>query len=108
MNSRHGHLHRDRPARLSRYGPASFVAALGNTLVLEYITWLFLPWLSYFALIIVLPVLVVDLALSGVLAARPGTLGQIGRGMLIGCLSVPLTVVIFALGTLTLHAVGSW
>ena len=50
-----------------RYGPITFTAALGNSLLVGLATWYFLPW---FALaVFVLPVLLVDLAL--VLFWRP-------------------------------------
>jgi hypothetical protein len=40
-------------------------------------------------------VLLVDLAVSALLSRRGGTLGQLGRGMLIGWLAAPLTLAIF-------------
>ena len=87
-----------------RYGPAGFAAALVNILVVDFVTWIFLPWL-YLA-ILVLPLLLVDLAISVVLAVRAGTLGQIGRGMLIGCLSAPLSLIIFIPGFLAAAGIG--
>jgi hypothetical protein len=89
---------------MARYGPVGFAAAMVNILVLEFDTWLFLPWLTlaFFAL----PLLLVDLAVSAVLARCAGKLGQAGRGMLIGCLSAPLSLVIFIPAIVIAHAIG--
>lgn len=87
-----------------RFGPITFVAALGNTLLVGLATWYFLPW---FALaVFVLPILLVDLALGAVLATRSGTMGQLGRGMLIGLITAPLTLLVFLPGLLLVQELG--
>lgn len=89
-----------------RYGPVSFVSTLATIFVLEFIEWITFP----FALLLiyyVLPILlVIDLIIYAVLAKRLGTLGQVGRGILIGSLSVPVSVVVFTAGFVVAHAIG--
>jgi len=86
------------------YGPVSFIAALGNTLLVSLATWYFLPW---FALaVFVLPILLVDLVAGAVLATRSGVMGQVGRGMLIGLIAAPLTLLVFLPGLLLVQELG--
>jgi hypothetical protein len=79
----------------TRYGPVGFAAAMVNILV---------PWLilAFFAL----PVILVDLAVSAMLARCAGKLGQTGRGMLIGCISAPVSLVIFIPAIIIAHEIG--
>ncbi|BBY17724.1 hypothetical protein [Mycolicibacterium litorale] len=86
------------------YGPIAFVAALGNILVVEVAVWVFLPW--FVLAVFVLPLLLVDLAIAALLRARPGNAGQIGRGMLIGLISAPMTLAVFLPGFLLVQAMG--
>ena len=67
-------------------------------------TWYFLPWftLAVFAL----PILLVDLALGVVLVKRSGVVGQVGRGMLIGLIAAPMTLLIFLPGLLLVQQLG--
>ena len=89
---------------VQRYGPTSFVVALGNSLFMGLVTWYFLPW---FALaVFVLPILLIDLALGAVLATRSGTMGQLGRGLLVGLITAPLTLLIFLPGLLLVQGLG--
>jgi hypothetical protein len=81
------------PATASTYTRRVFAAALGNILLVEFICWVFLPW--FLAAVFAIPVLLVDLAVSALLSRRGGTLGQLGRGMLIGWIAAPLTLAIF-------------
>ncbi len=72
-----------------RHGAAGFVGASCNVFVGTVISWLSVPYYAmyiYFA-----PMVLIDLCVCVVLAAQSGWLGQLGRGMLIGLLSVPLT-----------------
>jgi hypothetical protein len=94
-------------AAKDRYGPASFVAALVNMFVVEFATWIFLPWMTFLAFLFVLPVLVVDLVPAAVLAIRPGKLGQVGRGMLIGWISAPVSMAAFSVGVIVARAIGA-
>ena len=63
-----------------------------------------IPWLilAFFAL----PVILVDLAVSAMLARCAGKLGQTGRGMLIGCISAPVSLVIFIPAIIIAHEIG--
>ena len=75
------------------YGPVTFVAALANILLVETAVWVVLPW--YLLALYGVPLLLVDLLAATVLKSRPGRAGQIGRGMLIGLLSVPAGLALF-------------
>lgn len=88
----------------TRYGPVGFSAAMVNILVLEYVTWLFIPWLTL--ALFALPVILVDVAVSALLTKCAGRLGQAGRGMLIGCMSAPVSMVIFIPAIIIAHAIG--
>ncbi|MDI3313722.1 MAG: hypothetical protein QJR12_05395 [Mycobacterium sp.] len=90
-----------------RYGAVSFLVALVTTLAVELAAWI--ATLSYVIplFLYVLPTLaVVDLVVYGVLAKRPGTAGQVGRGILIGSLSVPVSLVVFTAGFVIAQAIG--
>lgn len=88
-----------------RYGPASFVSLVANMLVLEFITWLCMPaW--YLLPVIVLPVVIVNALIGYALTKRQGMTNQVGRGMLIACVSAPLTVVVFVLAFIIAKAIG--
>ncbi len=75
------------------YGSLGFGAALVNILVIEFVAWVLLPWV-YLAVFLV-PLLVLDLAVSAFLATRQGKLREVGRGMLIGCIAGPASLVFF-------------
>jgi hypothetical protein len=76
-----------------RYSAVTFAATLANMLAVELGTWVFAP---YFMLaVFTAPLLLVDLAVALFLVRRPGRSGQIGRGMLIGWISVPLSAIAF-------------
>ncbi|MDX6245128.1 MAG: hypothetical protein QOE76_2851 [Frankiales bacterium] len=79
------------PAR--RYGPVGFAAALVNILVVEFVTWVLLPW--FYLAVFVVPLLLLDVALSAFLASRRGKTREIGRGMLIGCIAGPAALIFF-------------
>ncbi len=90
-----------------RYGPVSFVSALVSVLVAEFAAWIaalsYLMPLFYY----VLPaLLVVDMIAYAVLAKRPGTWGQVGRGILIGSISVPVSLIVFTAVYLVAQAIG--
>ncbi len=70
------------------------MVALVHILVVDLATWLFvfpMPPLALF----VLPVSLAYMAIGAIIAKGPGKLGQAGRGMLIGSLSGPLSLIIF-------------
>ena len=74
-------------------GAVTFLAALANILLVNMAFWVVLPW--YLLALYLLPLLLVDLLVAAVLKSRPGTVGQIGRGMLIGLLTVPGGLAVF-------------
>ena len=76
-----------------RYGAAGFTAAMVNILVLEFLAWVTLP-LVYIGLAVLVPVLIVDALVAFALTKARGTTAQVGRGLLIGCAAVTLTVLI--------------
>jgi hypothetical protein len=88
-----------------RYGPLGFAVALVQILIVDLATWLFVfpvwPMVIY-----VLPVLLVYAALCALIARGPGKVGQIGRGMLFGSLSGPLSILIFFPAFIIAHAIG--
>lgn len=86
------------------YGPATFIAALGNILVVVFAVWVFLPWFAL--LVVVLPLLIVDVGLAVVLRSRQGLLRQVGQGMLIGSIAAPSVVVLFVLGVMIGQSTG--
>ena len=86
------------------YGPVTFLAALGNIFVVELAVWVFLPW--FLLAIYVVPLLLIDLVLAMVLKSRHGTMGQVGRGMLIGLIAAPAAVGLFLPGLLLAQALG--
>ena len=86
------------------YGPVTFLAALSNILIVEIAVWWFLPW--FILAVYVVPVLVIDLVVAVILKFCPGTLGQVGRGMLIGLFSAPVAVALFWPGLMLGQALG--
>ncbi|MBU9766933.1 hypothetical protein FR943_24215 [Mycobacterium sp. TNTM28] len=94
-----------RPEVDNRYGAAGFLAALSNIAFLETVTWIIAPW--WMIALIVLPVLfLIDLAISAIAAKGPSNVGQIGRGMMVGCMAAPLSLAIFIPIFLLAHSVG--
>ena len=74
-----------------RYGPLGFVVALVHILVVDVATLGLMPY----SIFLVLPVVLVYMAVAAVIALFPGKAGQVGRGMLFGSLSGPLSALIF-------------
>jgi hypothetical protein len=87
-----------------RYGPLGFGAALVNILVIEFVTWVLLPW--FYLAVFVVPLLLIDVGLSAFLATRRGKVREIGRGMLIGCIAGPAALVFFIPLFLLVQATG--
>jgi len=79
-----------------RYGAAGFLAATLNVLLGNLAAWFAFPYFLLYLLFV--PVIVVDLVVAAVLVRRPGRGGQIGRGMLVGLMSVPLAPAAIAAG----------
>jgi hypothetical protein len=72
-----------------RYGPIGFTAATLNVFLGSLAAWMSFPY--YLLYVYFVPIILVDLVAAAILARCTGTLGQAGRGMLIGLLSVPLS-----------------
>lgn len=89
-----------------RYGPLTFTAAAANIFVSNLYTWLLAPYSIIGFPILLLPPVLLDVAIAAILAWRPGKLGQIGRGMLIGLLSLPVALVVFIAGFAVAKAIG--
>ena len=90
---------------VARYGPAGFVALVGNMLVLEFVTWFFMPaW--YLVPVIVLPIVIVNPLIGYALTKRHGLTGQVGRGLMLASASAPLTIVLFVVALVVANAVG--
>ncbi|BCZ21635.1 hypothetical protein MYSE111917_06515 [Mycobacterium senriense] len=90
------------PLSQSRYGPVTFGVAVLHVFIVEFTTWLFMPY----SIVFVLPVVLVYMAIAALVMQASGTVGQIGRGMLIGSLSGPLSLLIFGALWAIAHAVG--
>lgn len=88
-----------------RYGGVGFLAAILNITLLEALTWIFASW--WMIALVISPVLVlIDLAIAAIAARGRGRIGQIGRGMKIGCIAAPLSLAIFIPMFLVAHAFG--
>jgi hypothetical protein len=76
-----------------------------NMFALEVVTWILIPaW--YLLPVIVLPVVIVNaLVAYGMTKVRSAT-AQVGRGMLIACVSAPLTASVFFLAVVASKAIG--
>nr|WP_231974918.1 hypothetical protein [Mycobacterium sp. E1747] len=72
---------------------------------MDFVTWLFvLPlWPLVF---IVLPATLVYIGVGALIGLASGRLGQIGRGMMIGSLSGPLSLLIFIPAFVIAGAIG--
>jgi uncharacterized protein YqgC (DUF456 family) len=87
-----------------RYGAAGFVSATLNVFVGNFAAWIWFPYFLLYLLFV--PLIVVDLVAATILARRPGKSGQVGRGLLIGLLSVPLSPAVIAIGYFVAGAIG--
>ncbi|OBI37809.1 hypothetical protein [Mycobacterium colombiense] len=90
------------PVSQSRYGPVAFGVAVLHVFIVEFTTWLFMPY----SIVFVLPVVLIYMAIAALVMQASGTMGQIGRGMLIGSLSGPLSLLIFGAVWAIAHAIG--
>ena len=86
----------------SSYGPVTFGVAVLHIFIVEFTTWLFMPY----SIVFVLPVVLIYMAIAAVVMQASGRMGQIGRGMLIGSLSGPLSLLIFGAVWAIAHAIG--
>lgn len=88
-----------------RYGPLTFAIALVHLFVVDLITWLIVVPMWPFV-VFVLPITLAYIALSAIIARAPGRWGQVGRGMMIGSLSGPISLLIFIPTFIVAHAIG--
>ena len=87
------------------YGPIGFAAALTDILALEFLTWSFLPY--WFMLpVSVLPAVIVNAVIAYGLTRGRGAVAQVGRGMLIGGITAPITLLVFIPVYLLAHNFG--
>ncbi|MCV7396844.1 hypothetical protein H5P32_19990 [Mycobacterium paraseoulense] len=84
------------------YGPLTFLVAVLHIFVVEFATWLFMPY----SIVFVLPIVLIYMAIAALAMRAPGMIGQIGRGTLIGSLSGPLSLIIFGAAWAIAHAIG--
>jgi hypothetical protein len=76
-----------------------------HVLVVDLVTWLFvLPMWPF--VFVVLPITLAYVGISALIARAPGRWGQIGRGMMIGSMSGPLSLLIFIPGFIIAGAIG--
>ncbi|WP_445167507.1 hypothetical protein ACTXG7_27535 [Mycolicibacterium sp. Dal123E01] len=81
------------------------MASLVTVFVLEFITWVFmLYW--YMLPVTAVPAAAVAALLGYFLKRGRGTTAQIGRGILLGSISAPLTIAIFIPAWILAQAVG--
>ena len=90
------------PRSTQRYGPVTFVVAQVHIFVVGLLMWLLIPY----SVVLVLPEVLVYMAIAALMAMNQGRLGQVGRGMLIGSASAPLTALLFGLGLIIAKAIG--
>jgi len=86
-----------------RYGPLSFTVTLLHILIVNGTTWLFMPY----SIVLVLPAVLIYMGIAAVLARNPGKVGQVGRGMFLGSLSAPLSLIVFALAWAVAKGIGA-
>ena len=87
------------------YGPLTFSVAIVHIFVVDLATWLLcMPWWPF--AIFVLPITLAYVGISALIARAPGRWGQIGRGMMLGSLSGPLSLLIFIPGFIIAGAIG--
>lgn len=92
-------------AAKDRYGPLVFAVALIHVFVVDFATWLIcMPMWPF--VIFALPICLAHAAAGTVVALASGIVGQIGRGMLLGSLAAPLSMIIFGAVWAIASAVG--
>lgn len=88
------------------YGPLTFAVAMVHVFAVGLATWLFvLPMWPF--VFIVLPITLAYIGVSALVARAPGRRGQVGRGMMIGSLSGPLSLLVFIPAFIIAGAIGA-
>ena len=90
------------PPPTERYGPVTFVVAQVHIFIVGLLMWLLIPY----SVVLVLPGVLVYMAIAALIAMNQGRWGQVGRGMLIGSASAPLSAIIFGLVLIVAKAIG--
>jgi hypothetical protein len=90
------------PPPTDRYGPVTFVVAQVHIFIVGLLMWLLIPY----SVVLVLPAVLVYMAISALIAMNQRKLGQVGRGMLIGSASAPLSAILFGLVLVIAKAIG--
>nr|WP_236723475.1 hypothetical protein [Mycobacterium avium] len=88
-----------------RYGPLTFAIAIVHVFVVALITWIIVVPMWPFV-VFVLPITLAYIAVGAIIARAPGRWGQVGRGMMIGSLSGPISILIFIPAFIVAHAIG--
>ena len=86
----------------NRYGLITFVVAQVHVLIVGLFTWLFIPYSA----VVVLPGVLIYMGVSALIAMNQGTIGQVGRGMLIGSAAGPLSLLVFIPVWIIAKAIG--
>lgn len=84
----------------ARYGPAGFAAAIVDLVVLEFLILTALALMYIPALVVIVPVLIVNAVVAFVLTKAGGTSAHIGRGMLSACAAATVTLLLVGAGGL--------
>lgn len=92
-------------ASTTRYGRASLLAAIVTIVFFETVTWFVVPAM-YAWLVFVLPLMLVVVVLGAICAVCGGVTAQVGRGMMIGSITAPLSLLLFGGGYLLAEATG--
>jgi hypothetical protein len=92
-------------ASTTRYGRASLLAAIVTIVFFETVTWFLVP--AFYALLVfVLPLMLVVVAVGAICVACGGVTAQVGRGMMIGSVTAPLSLLLFGGGYLLAEGAG--
>ncbi|RDH74950.1 hypothetical protein DVS77_28870 [Mycolicibacterium moriokaense] len=75
-------------------GPAGFVAAMVNIGVLEFVSLTAWSLVFFVALMVIVPLVVVNAVGAFLMTKMGGTAAKVGRGMLVACATTVLTQVI--------------
>ncbi|OBH35690.1 hypothetical protein A5690_10205 [Mycobacterium intracellulare] len=87
------------------YGPLTFAVAMVHVFAVDLATWLIvLPMWPF--VFIVLPTTLAYIGVSALVARAPGRWGEVGRGMMIGSLSGPLSLLVFIPAFIIAGAIG--
>lgn len=81
------------------FGPAGFAAAIVNLAVLEFVSLTAWSLVFFLALIVTVPLLLINAAVGFFMSRAGGTAARIGRGMLVACATTVISHVVVAMIT---------